>query len=180
MTMATFSERYTSNGIALVSLSTFVLCACAYAADENAAIRWNLEAGRWSAEKANVWYAEQGWRTGSNFVPSTASNQFEMWQAESWDPETIDRELGWAAAIGFNTMRVYLHDMLWTADAAGLKRMDEYRPSPTSMASKPYSFLDCVWIPIPSRARRKSPCPMFITPVGPESPCGRAEGSRPV
>lgn len=82
---------------------------------------------RWSAERANRWYKSIPWPIGCNFIPSTAINQLEMWQADTFDPETIDRELGWAAAIGFNTVRVYLHDLLWRADADGLRdRMDSY------------------------------------------------------
>ena len=52
---------------------------------------------RWTAEEANAWYAKQPWLVGCNFSPSTAINQLEMWQADTFDPETIDRELGWAA-----------------------------------------------------------------------------------
>ena len=83
--------------------------------------------GRWTAERANAWYAGQPWLVGANFVPSTASNQLEMWQAETFDPETIDRELGWAASLGMNSMRVFLHDLLWEDDAAGFTdRIDSY------------------------------------------------------
>ena len=46
---------------------------------------------RWTAERANNWYAQQPWLVGANFVPSTAINQLEMWQAETFDPATIDR-----------------------------------------------------------------------------------------
>jgi hypothetical protein len=49
-----------------------------------------------------------------------------MWQAATFDPETIRRELGWAAELGFNTVRVYLHDLLWEADADYLSRVDRY------------------------------------------------------
>lgn len=64
---------------------------------------------------------------GANFTPSTAINQLEMWQERSFDLETIDRELGWAAAFGMNAMRVYLHDLLWVDDAMGLiARMERY------------------------------------------------------
>jgi hypothetical protein len=76
----------------------------------------------WSVEKANDWYARQPWPVGSNFIPSSAINQLEMWQADTFDPATIDRELAWAAGIGFNTVRTYLHDLAWQADANGLKR----------------------------------------------------------
>lgn len=82
---------------------------------------------RWSMEKAHAWYAEHKWMTGANFLPSTAINQLEMWQAESFDAPTIDRELGWAAKIGFNTMRVYLHSLAYKADPEGFKsRIDKY------------------------------------------------------
>ena len=40
-------------------------------------------------------------------------NQMEMWQADTFDPVTIDRELGWAEEIGMNCMRVYLHHLVW-------------------------------------------------------------------
>ena len=73
----------------------------------------------WTAEQANQWYAKQPWLVGADFLPSTAINQLEMWQAESFDPVTIDRELGWAAAIGMNVMRVYLHDIAWQIDPQG-------------------------------------------------------------
>lgn len=76
----------------------------------------------WTPEKAQAWYSKQGWLVGANFLPSTAINQLEMWQAETFDTATINRELGWAAAIGMNVMRVYLHDLAWKADAAGFKR----------------------------------------------------------
>jgi hypothetical protein len=50
---------------------------------------------------------------GSNFIPSTAINQLEMWQADSFDLPAIDRELEWAESLGMNTMRVFLHSLLW-------------------------------------------------------------------
>lgn len=80
-----------------------------------------------SKDDANRWYEQVGWRVGCNFIPSTAINQLEMWQADTYDPETIDRELGWAEQIGFNTVRVYLHYLLWQQDAEGFKsRMDDF------------------------------------------------------
>lgn len=82
---------------------------------------------KWSIEKAAKWHQSQPWPVGCNFTPSNAINQLEMWQAETFDPETIDRELGWAAGIGMNTVRVYLHDLLWQQDSEGfLKRIDRY------------------------------------------------------
>jgi len=82
---------------------------------------------KWSIEKTNQWQEENPWLVGANFIPSTAINQLEMWQADTFDPETIDRELGWAEDLGFNAMRVYLHDLLWLQDAEGLKnRINQY------------------------------------------------------
>jgi hypothetical protein len=80
------------------------------------------QTNRWSASKAQEWYAKQGWLRGSNFQPSTAINQLEMFQAATFDVTTIDRELGWAQDLGFNVMRVYLHHLLWTADKEGFKK----------------------------------------------------------
>jgi hypothetical protein len=61
------------------------------------------------------------WLVGCNFIPSNAVNQLEMWQEGTFDPVTIERELGWAAGIGFNTVRVYLHDLAYQVDPAGFK-----------------------------------------------------------
>lgn len=82
---------------------------------------------RWSKRKANAWYAAYPWLVGCNFIPSTAINQLEMWQADTFDLATIGRELSWAADLGFNTARVYLHDLLWEQDSAGFRaRIDAF------------------------------------------------------
>lgn len=82
---------------------------------------------RWTDQQANEWYKQWGWLRGSNFYPSSAINQLEMWQEESFDPETIDRELGWATGIGMNCMRVYLHHAAWEVDRQGFKdRIRQY------------------------------------------------------
>lgn len=105
--------------------------------------------GRWSAERANQWYENLPWLVGANFVPSTASNQFEMWQAESFDPQTIGRELGWAADIGMNTMRVFLHDLLWDADRDGFRdRIARYLDLASARGiSTMLVLFDSVWNP---------------------------------
>lgn len=84
-------------------------------------------ADRWTEQKANEWYKGKDWLRGCNFQPSTAINQLEMWQEETFDPETIDRELGWAENIGMNCMRVYLHHAAWQVDRKGFKsRIGKY------------------------------------------------------
>jgi len=81
----------------------------------------------WTPEKAQAWYAKHKWVNGANFIPSTAINQLEMWQADSFDPKTIDRELGYAEGIGFNAVRVFLHSIAWMQDPSGFKkRVDKY------------------------------------------------------
>ncbi len=77
------------------------------------------EGGRWSAAQANDWYAKQPWLVGANFIPSDAINELEMFQAETFNPRLIDKELGMAESIGMNTMRVFLQDQLWQQDAKG-------------------------------------------------------------
>src|SRR5437762_4625925 len=92
---------------------------CATAAGE--------QAERWPEQKANVWYAQPPWLVGSNYVPESAINQLEMWQEATFNPQEIERELTWAEAIGMNTMRVFLHDLLWQQDAAGFQqRIDRF------------------------------------------------------
>jgi len=81
----------------------------------------------WTKQKANTWYVSQPWLSGCNFQPSSAINQIEMWQAETFDSATIDKELGWAEELGFNTMRVYLSSVVWKNDPLRFKkRMDQY------------------------------------------------------
>jgi hypothetical protein len=81
----------------------------------------------WTKEKANEWYKQWDWLRGCDFIPSTAINQLEMWQAATFDSATIDRELGYAESIGMNCMRVFLHHVAWQADTGDFKkRMNIY------------------------------------------------------
>ena len=116
---------------------------------------------RWSAERANQWYANQPWMVGCNFTPSTAINQLEMWQADTFDLPTIDRELGWAQAIGFNTIRVFLHNLLWQQDSQGLiDRMDKL----LAVAKKHhirvmFVLFDSCWDSNPQLGKQREPRP---------------------
>jgi hypothetical protein len=101
----------------------------------------------WSKEKANAWYAKLPWMAGSDFLPSSAINQLEMWQAETFDSATIDRELGFAQGIGMNVMRVYLHHLAWQADKTGFKkRMNSYLSIADNHGIKTvFVFFDDCW-----------------------------------
>jgi hypothetical protein len=116
---------------------------------------------RWSVEKANTWYAAQPWRVGANFIPSTAINQLEMWQADTFDPKTIDRELGLAQGIGMNTMRVYLHNLPWEEDAAGFqKRIGEYLALADKRGIKTiFVLFDSCWNDKPQSGKQPEPKP---------------------
>ncbi len=116
---------------------------------------------KWPATKANAWYKQQGWLVGADFLPSTAINQLEMWQAETFDSATIDKELGWAANIGMNVMRVYLHDLAWKADAKGFKkRMDTFLSIAASHKIKIlFCIFDDCWNPDPVIGKQPDPKP---------------------
>ncbi|WP_192822144.1 cellulase family glycosylhydrolase [Rufibacter sp. LB8] len=115
----------------------------------------------WSKEQAHAWYDKQGFLIGPNFTPSTAINQLEMWQAETFDTATISRELGWAKSIGMNTARVYLHDLLWQQDSAGfLQRIDTFLSIAERHNIKPMLvFFDSVWDPNPKIGKQRDPKP---------------------
>lgn len=115
----------------------------------------------WTKEQANSWYAKQPWLVGSNYNPSTAINQLEMWQEETFDPKRIDEELGWAEQIGMNTMRVYLHDLLHKEDAEGLyKRMDTFLEIADKHHIKIlFVLFDSCWDPFPESGKQRAPKP---------------------
>jgi len=56
-------------------------------------------AERWTPEKAKAWWAGQKWPVGGNYIPSTAINQLEMWQADSFDAPRIEQEFTWAQGM---------------------------------------------------------------------------------
>jgi hypothetical protein len=120
-----------------------------------------MSESRWTAERACAWYAEQGWPVGCNFIPSTACNQLEMWQADTFDMATIRRELGWAAGLGFNTVRVYLHDLAWAQDRDGfIERIGRYLDSAASSGMRTlFVLFDDCWDPDPRPGRQPDPVP---------------------
>lgn len=151
-----------SCSIVLVSMY-FQQCAPAAQKEKAATETTAGQKGRvkWTKEEANTWYAKQGWLVGCDFIPSTAINQLEMWQAATFDTATIDRELGWAASIGMNTVRVYLHDLLYQEDADGfLNRMDQFLQIASRHHIKPlFVLFDSVWDPFPKSGPQRAPKP---------------------
>lgn len=118
--------------------------------------------GPWAAEAAQRWYAAQPWLVGANYLPASAINQLEMFNADTFDPARIDRELSWAKqTFGMNVMRVYLHDLLHLEDPEGLKRrMDEL----LTIAARHdirilFVLFDSCWNPDPVAGRQHPPIP---------------------
>lgn len=116
---------------------------------------------RWTEAQANAWYTQQPWPVGANFVPSTAINELEMWQADSFDAPTIDRELGWAEGIGMNTMRVFLHNLLWEQDPKGFQqRIDTFLAIAARHHIRPvFVLFDSCWDPHPKLGPQHPPIP---------------------
>jgi hypothetical protein len=116
---------------------------------------------KWSDQQAKDWYEKQPWLVGSNYNPASAINELEMWQADSFDPKRIDLELGWAESLGMNTMRVYLHDLLWQQDAEGFKRrLNTFLTIAAKHKIKPiFVLFDSVWDPDPQLGRQRAPRP---------------------
>lgn len=116
---------------------------------------------KWSVEKANEWYARQDWPVGANYITSSAINQLEMWQAETFDTAAINTELGHAASIGMNTMRVFLHDLLYEQDSAGLfNRMETFlQIASRHNISIMFVLFDSVWDPFPALGKQRDPKP---------------------
>jgi hypothetical protein len=138
-----------------LSLAVAVLVGCA----PPAAVA--PQKGQWSEHQANNWYAGQPWLVGSNYVPTSAINQLEMWQTETFDPAQIDKELGWAEALGMNTMRVFLHDLLWQQDSVAFrKRIDQFLTIAARHHIRPmFVLFDSVWDPWPHLGRQHPPVP---------------------
>lgn len=116
---------------------------------------------KWSDQQARDWYAKQPWLVGANYNPASAINQLEMWQADSFDPKRIDLELGWAEGLGMNTMRVFLHDLLWQQDADGFKRrLDQFLTIAARHRIKPmFVLFDSVWDPDAKLGKQRAPKP---------------------
>jgi len=135
---------------------------------------------RWTEKKANQWYARQPWLVGSNYTPRSAINQLEMWQAETFNPAEIEQELTWAEAMGMNTMRVFLHDLLWQQDATGFqKRLDTFLAITAKHHIRPMLVLfDSCWDPLPKLGPQHPPIPGVHNSGWVQSPGAAALGDQ--
>lgn len=116
---------------------------------------------QWTIDQAGAWARKTPWLVGCNFSPSTAINQLEMWQADTFDPVTIDRELGLAESLGFNSVRVFLHHIPYVQDSEGfLKRIDKFLEiADKHKIGAMFVLLDSVWDPHPKAGKQREPKP---------------------
>jgi Cellulase (glycosyl hydrolase family 5) len=140
----------------------------------------DAQVARWSEAKANEWYQNQPWLVGSNFIPADAINELEMWQAETFNAPEIDKELGWAQGIGMNTMRVFLHDLLWQQDPDGFKkRIDTFLTISARHRIRPiFVLFDSCWDPHPRLGPQHPPIPGIHNSGWVQSPGADALGDR--
>jgi Cellulase (glycosyl hydrolase family 5) len=119
------------------------------------------QSSRWSEEEAKNWYDQQPWLVGSDYLPTNAINELEMWQAQTFDPAQIDKELGWAESMGMNTMRVFLHDLLWQENSAGFKqRIGQFLEIASRHRIRPlFVLFDSCWDPYPKLGLQHPPIP---------------------
>ncbi|MGC2391205.1 MAG: hypothetical protein WA621_17560 [Candidatus Acidiferrum sp.] len=119
------------------------------------------QTARWSEKTSKEWYAQQPWLVGSNYIPATAINELEMWQAATFDPNRIDEELGWAQSLGLDTMRVFLHDLLWKQDPEGFKkRINVFLDIAQRHKIRPiFVLFDSCWDPNPRLGKQRAPRP---------------------
>jgi hypothetical protein len=143
--------KRTRSALATLVVTVVVLCTSVVYA----------QTARWPEQKANAWYAQQPWLVGSNYVPKSAINQLEMWQEATFDPAGIDTEFAWAEAMGMNTMRVFLHDLLWQQDAKGFqKRIDQFLAIAARHHIRPiFVIFDSCWDPAPHLGLQHPPVP---------------------
>ena len=135
--------------IALIAGAMLILASCAH------------KSPRWTEEQAEEWYGTQGWLVGCDYIPSDAINQIEMWSASSYNCELIDKELGWAEDLGFNTLRVYLSSVVYANDPQGLKnRMNDFLGICEAHSIRPlFVFFDDCWNAVSAYGVQPEPKP---------------------
>ena len=102
----------------------------------------------WTQQRAWDWHNGRALLVGFNYVASTAVNDTEMWQEDSFDPVTIDRELGWAQQIGYNSCRVFMQFLVWRANPESFKRrLDQFLTiaDKHDLTVMPIFFDDCAF-----------------------------------
>ncbi len=144
----------------LIAVFTFLLFFDAVDAQQKSLLQGRAV---WSSQQADAWYARQGWLVGANYLPWNAINELEMWQAETFDTATIAKEFKWAASIGMNTMRIFLHDLAYKEDPKGfINRIEIFLKIAKRYNIKPLLVLfDSCWDPFPHTGKQHEPAPFL-------------------
>lgn len=147
--------------VLMITIGAFFFASCDIFTPEERMKNPLLKERQWSLERANDWVAQVGWPAGCNYNPSNSVNQLEMWQADTFSPEVIDSELELAESIGFNVIRVYLHDLAWETDKAGfISRMGQFLEIANSHGIKTlFVIFDDCWNENPSPGKQPDPIP---------------------
>jgi len=84
-----------------------------------------------------------------------------MWQSETYDPKTIDQELGYAQSIGFNIIRVFLHNLVWQQNPDGFKqRLSNFLTiADNHKIGVMFVFFDDCWNPEAKLGKQLAPIP---------------------
>jgi hypothetical protein len=165
MVMVSRSKKWSNWAVILIGCIVITLSGSLFA-----------QTSRWAGDRAKTWYEQQPWLVGSNYIPEDAINQLEMWQSQTFDAAQIDKELGWAENMGMNTMRVFLHDLVWQEDTAGLKkRIDQFLEVSSRHHIKPlFVLFDSCWDPNPKLGMQHPPIPGVHNSGWVQSPGARA------
>ena len=117
---------------------------------------------------------------GANYIPSNAINQLEMFQQDTYEPRRIDAELGMARHLGFNTVRVFLHDLLWAQDRRGFhRRLAQFVTIAARHGIKPlFVFFDSCWDPHPRAGPQRAPVPGVHNSGGCRAPVPSTSATR--
>ena len=134
-----------------------------------------LRVGRWARHRAADWHTARPWIVGCNYIPGYAVNQLEMWQAETFDPKAIEGELSLAASLGFNTVRIFLHDLLWTDPDGLLDRLEQFLSIADrhNLSSMPV-FFEGVWNNYAQLGPQPDPIPGVHNSQWVQSPSAKA------
>eukprot|EP00927_Polykrikos_kofoidii_P055281 TRINITY_DN49558_c0_g1_i1.p1 TRINITY_DN49558_c0_g1~~TRINITY_DN49558_c0_g1_i1.p1 ORF type:complete len:439 (-),score=57.95 TRINITY_DN49558_c0_g1_i1:28-1344(-) len=105
----------------------------------------------WTRERAADWMERQPWRAGTNYLPSTASNVLDLWDARNFTEtlSVVTREFDLARRLGFSTMRIFLHEVFFHKEgAAFIKRIDQFLDVMQAAGlSAMLVLFDAVWRP---------------------------------
>mmetsp|Transcript_23388 Transcript_23388/g.34312 ORF Transcript_23388/g.34312 Transcript_23388/m.34312 type:complete len:190 (-) Transcript_23388:810-1379(-) len=130
-----------------------------------------LSVASWVKDTSNGEWRSQSWLVGCNFIPSTAQNELHMFQNDTYDHITIDRELGYAESLGFNAVRVFLHNLLWEDKDVFVSTLESFLQTASSHnIGVMFVLLDSCWNAYPALGPQPDPIPYVHNSVWVQAP----------